>query len=262
MQHPDKEIIIAIVAATTLFILLAGFIIIFLFFYNKKKQLHYKELKEQQRLFEKEALISQFEIKEQTFHNISQEIHDNVGQVMLLAKLNLNKVLMTQPNKAVEEIRDLIAQAVVDLRDISKSLHSEQIASMDLIAAIERELERVKKTSLLITVLNIKGCQIAIEPSKKLILFRMLQEILQNIIKHSKSNEVNITIDFQEENLVLDINDNGIGFNVSDKTGVDNKEKGAGLLNLHNRSKILNATLSIASQADKGTSIKIAMPLK
>jgi signal transduction histidine kinase len=262
MQHSDQEILIALIAATILFILLAWFIVVFLFFYNKKKLEHYKELEKQKRLFENEALVSQFEIKEQTFHNISQEIHDNVGQIMLLAKLQLNKALMIQPNVAVEETRDLITKAIADLRDISRSLHSEQIASMDFIDAIERELERIKKTSLLKSNLIVQGQKIAIEASKKLILFRIFQEVLQNIIKHSKSDEVNVTIDFQDDFLILDVRDNGIGFNVAEKIDVNNMEKGAGLLNLYNRSKVLNAILLINSEPNKGTQINITMPLK
>jgi len=141
MEHQDIEITIAIVAASVLFILFAGFIITFLFFYNKKKRLHFQQLEEQQKLFEKEAFRSEMEIKEQTLRYIAEEIHDNVGQVMLLAKLNLNKILMVSPDKAIEETRDIIGEAINDLRDMSKSFHSDHVSSLNLNSAIEKELE-------------------------------------------------------------------------------------------------------------------------
>jgi signal transduction histidine kinase len=256
----DTEIIIAIIAATTLFILLAGFIVVFVFFYNKKKQLHFKELEEQKKLFEQEVLVSRLEIKEQTLLDIAQEIHDNVGQVMLLAKLNLNKILMAGNNEPIEEIRDLMSQAIVDLRDISKSLHTQQIVAVDLKTAVEREVQRLKKTGLADVNFNIIGIPQIIESSRKLILIRMLQEILQNILKHSKSSFVKIEIQFQAEFLTLDIKDNGIGFNITNIEEGDS-EKGAGLLNLYQRSKVLKATLSINSKPNEGTTINIKMPL-
>jgi two-component system NarL family sensor kinase len=261
MEHQNTEIITAIIAATILFVLFAGFIITFLFFYNKKKQLYYTQLKEQQILFEQEALRSQLEIKEQTLHYVAQEIHDNVGQVMSLAALNLNKILMAGTNEIIEDTRNLLDQSISDLRDISRSLHSEQVASLDIDIAIERELQRLKRTGLVTTSLNVEGDALKIEPAKKLILFRMVQEILQNIVKHAKSKHVNINLSFQNEFLTLVIEDNGIGFNVDETLKKGNNEKGAGLLNLFNRSKALNASITIKSRPDEGTCINIELPL-
>ena len=261
MEHQQTEITIAIVAASILFILFAGFIITFLFFYNKKKQLHLKELKYQQKMFEQEAIRSELEIKEQTMRHIAEEIHDNVGQVMLLAKMNLNKILMAKNDEAVEDVRDLLAQAINDLRDISRSLHTNQIASSDLCTAIKSELGRVERTGLLQTAFSVKGDVIEIESSRMLIIFRMIQEILQNIIKHAKSTQVNINLSFKNEFVILDIEDNGIGFNAEKELKSENKQKGSGLLNLQNRSNVLNANLIIKSRPGEGTKINIKLPL-
>ena len=169
MEYKDTEIIIAIVAASILFILLTGFIVAFLFFYNRKKRIHFEELKEQQRFLKEEGFRSEMEIREQTLRHISEEIHDNVGQLMLVAKLNLNKFLMATSNKAMEETRDIVGEAINDLRDISKSLHREQITSLDLCKAIEKELQRLKKTGLVETLFSVEGEIAEIDSSKKLI---------------------------------------------------------------------------------------------
>lgn len=261
MEYTDTEIIIAIVAVSILFILLAGFIIGFLFFYNKKKRLHFKEIKEQQKFLKEEALRSEMEIREQTLRHVAEEIHDNVGQLMLVAKLNLNKFLMAKPDKAIEETRDIIGEAINDLRDISKSLNREQITSLDLVRVVEKELQRVKKTGLLETSFEVDGEILEIESSKKLILFRMVQEILQNILKHSKSSKVIIQLNYEKEFLYLNIEDNGCGFNVEDKMKIGLVGKGSGLLNLQNRATALRAELSIKSQPAEGTCINIKMPL-
>lgn len=217
MEHSHTEISIAIIAASALFILFAGFIIRFLFFYNKKKRLHFQQLEEQQKLFEKESFRSEMEVREQTLRHIAEEIHDNIGQVMLLAKLNLNKILMAKPDKAIEETRDIIGEAINDLRDMSKSFHSDHVSSLNLNSAIEKELQRVEKTGLVETSFITEGEIIEIDSSKKLILFRMIQEIMQNMIKHSQSNKVIVHLYYQKEFLILDIEDNGLGFNLNDQ---------------------------------------------
>ncbi len=257
----DKEIIIALVGASILFLSLAGFIVIFLFFYKRKKSLHLEELKEQQRFLKEEAFRSEMEMREQTLRHVAEEIHDNVGQLMLVAKLNLNKFLMASPNKAMEETRDIIGEAINDLRDISKSIHREQITSLDLCKAIEKELQRLKNTGLLETSFSVEGEITEMESSKKLILFRMIQEILQNILKHSKSSIVTIHLNYEKEFLNLNIEDNGSGFNVEDKMKSGVQMNGSGLLNLQNRATALRAQLSIKSRPDEGTCINIKMPL-
>lgn len=261
MEYQNTEITIAIIAATLLFIVFAGFIITFLFFYNRKKKLHLKEITEQQKKFEQEAALSQLEIREQTMRHIAEEIHDNVGQVMLLAKLNINKLLMAAPSQPLEEIRDILAEAINDLRNMSRSLHADQITPLDLTAAIEKELQRLNKTGLLNTSFTVKGEITQIDSSRKLILFRMIQEILQNIIKHSKSTEVNINLDFQKDFLILNIEDNGSGFDVDEKLKSASPDKGSGLLNLQNRANALQAAMSIKSQPYEGTCITIKFPL-
>ena len=259
MQHTNPEIVIAIIAASVLFLLLAGFIVLFLIFYNKKKSFHLKEMQEQQRLFEQAALVSKLEIKEQTLLSVAQEIHDNVGQGMLLVKLNLNKTLISDDNAALMEIRELVSEAINDLRDFSKSYNSQQIIANDFTAAIQREVDRIKKTGVVQIELVFSGEDKLADPSKKLILIRMLQEIFQNIIKHSKCTQVKINIKYLAEILILDIEDNGIGFHKA-INGQATAEMGAGLLNLEQRAKLLNATLTYNSEPNEGTCISIKMP--
>ena len=261
MEHTQTEIIIAIVAASVLFVLFAGFIITFLFFYNKKKRLHTRQLAEQQKAFEKEAFRSEMEVREQTLRHIAEEIHDNVGQVMLLAKLNLNRILMNSPDKAIEETRDIIGEAINDLRDMSKSFHSDHVTSLNLNSAIEKELQRLEKTGLVETSFIIDGELAEIDSSKKLILFRMIQEIMQNMMKHSQSNKVMVHLIYQKEFLILDIEDNGRGFEVDSQLKNNTGEKGSGLLNLKHRANALGAELIIKSHPGEGTRIHIKMPL-
>ncbi|MEO5967531.1 MAG: ATP-binding protein, partial [Ferruginibacter sp.] len=235
MQSESTEITIAIIAASVLFLVFAGFIISFLFFYNQKKRTHHQELKDQQKRIENEAFRSEMEIRENTLRHVAEEIHDNVGQIMLLAKLNLNKYLIANPGSDVEETRNIVGEAIQELRGLTKMLNANQIISMNLVSVIERELIRLKKTGLVETTFNVEGEDSEIDSSKKLILFRMIQEILQNIMKHSKSTKVGINLIYDEKYLYLNIEDNGIGFDPDELLNKKNSDKGSGLSNLQNR---------------------------
>lgn len=261
MESKNSEIIIAVIAASLLLVIFAGFIISFVFFYNKKKSVHLQQLKDQQKRIENEAFRSEMEIRENTLRHIAEEIHDNVGQVMLLAKLNLNKYLMTKPASEIEETRDLIGEAIHELRGLTKILHVDQVNSMSLETVIERELQRLKKAGLVETSFSVEGNIKQIEPSKKLILFRMFQEILQNIMKHSRCSKVNIFVIYKIDALILNIEDDGVGFNSDEKVNDNNQDKGSGLLNLQNRANVLQAELSINSIPNNGTKVGIKIPL-
>src|SRR5689334_19039339 len=147
---------------TTVIVIVGCAVILFfvIFFYlliiqlHKRRILHQKEMFDLKSQYERTILQSQLEIQEQTFRNISQEIHDNIGQVLSVAKLSLNTIPQTSQNGTSEKIalaEELLGKAIGDLRDLSKSLHPEKIAEIGLTNAIRHELQLVQKTARLST---------------------------------------------------------------------------------------------------------------
>src|SRR3954454_718033 len=108
------------------------FVIFFYLFFlqmHRRRAIHEKEMYDLKARYERTLFESQLEIQEQTFRNISQEIHDNIGQVLSLAKLNLNTIPQKAQNGISEKIalaEELLGKAIGDLRDLSKSLHPEK----------------------------------------------------------------------------------------------------------------------------------------
>src|SRR5450432_2905115 len=160
----------------TVFLLIVAIGIIMLVLVYQKKQLQYLRDKEQLRVtFEKEILESKLEIQEQTLKNISQEIHDNIGQVLSLAKLNINTMSDATPEALQDKINDskhLITKAIQDLRDLSKSLNTDYVTELGLSRSIEYELEMIKKTGSYEIQFGIEGKTYRLEPQQELILFR------------------------------------------------------------------------------------------
>src|SRR5688572_9146634 len=111
-----------IVAGTIAFMVLACIIILILFFYSKRKNALLFEREELKNQFNQTLLQSQLEIQEQTLNKISQEIHDNIGQVLSLAKLNVTTIDICQPEKArvkIADSRELLTKAIQDLRNLA-----------------------------------------------------------------------------------------------------------------------------------------------
>lgn len=135
MQQTDEVILYIVIVGTAILILLGGFLVSFLIVHRKKQEVNLKEKEMIKVNFQQELLRTQLEIQEQTLKNISQEIHDNIGQGLTLAKLNLSLMNLNEPNglaTKIEDSRKLVAKAINDLRDIAKGLNSDNISALAL----------------------------------------------------------------------------------------------------------------------------------
>ena len=248
----------------TLFLLIVAIGIIMLVLVYQKKQLQYLSEKEQLKVtFEKEILESKLEIQEQTLKNISQEIHDNIGQILSLAKLTINTMDHTEPETLQEKINDskqLVGKAIQDLRDLSKSLDTDYVTEMGLIKSIEYEFQLIKKTGSCETYLIQEGNPYRLSHQHELILFRIFQEVMNNIIKHAKASSITVNVSYFPENFLFQINDDGQGFDLF-RYGTEIEKSGLGIRNMQNRSRLMGAAFNIDSEPGKGTTIKITLPL-
>ena len=249
-----------IVLVSSFFLLVAVGVVVLVLIYRRKQAEYIQEQARMKSAFEREILEAQLQMQEQTMKHISQEIHDNIGGILSLAKLNLNTVPGGQLNGVTEKItnaKELVTKAISDLRTLSKTLHSEAILSVGLIKAIEMELKLLEKTKAFQTSLSISGTPVEIDHKKELILFRTVQEALNNAIKHSEATLIEIKLVYAEEGMYLTIVDNGKGFNKEEVEADPNK--GSGLRNMQNRTKMIGGELSI--NGTSGTEIQISLPI-
>jgi two-component system, NarL family, sensor kinase len=262
-QISSQEILTSVIGGTIILILLGGVIISFLFIYQKRHNKFISEKKELESQFQQTLLQSQLEIQEQTLKNISQEIHDNVGQVLTLAKLNLATTAV-QDEASTEKIntsKQLIAKAIQDLRDLSRSLDTDYVEEMGLVRSIEYELELLKKTGTIETELSIEGKAIRLEKQKELILFRIVQEAIHNIMKHAEAKKIAVLVQFQPNELSVRIVDDGKGFDLSPLKDPGNQTFGFGLRNMNSRATLIGAKFLMNSTIEKGTEVYLSLPL-
>lgn len=245
----EQDLYYIVIIATFVFFFLTFFIIYIGVFHNRKK-IHYQQ----------ELLKTQIEIKEQTLQHIAYELHDNLGQVASLIKINLNTIQIDDRQNAklkIEDTKELVRQLILDLKSISKSLNSEWIAQMGITKALSREVDQLNKMGSYDATFDYNGFVIDLDANTTTLLYRMVQEIINNMVKHSRGNQFSIQLTVNDNLVKLACRDNGVGFNMGD---ISNNE-GSGLLNLHSRAKLINAKVSIRSQPGSGTEILIELPI-
>lgn len=249
-----------IVTGSIVLLLLVLFIIIFLVFYQKRQLSNLKEKQLMKTQFEQEILQTQIEIQEQTLKTISQEIHDNIGQVLSLAKLNLNTVGSMNDAIAqtkIDSTKDLVSKAINDLRDLSRSLYGDKMAEVGLDETIANELKILQNTGQFKTYLKITGETYKLEPQKEMVLYRIVQEALHNSVKHAKAKNINVQLNYKTAVFNLIIRDDGIGFNVA---ALQSSQTGIGLKSMQSRAALIGGTFSFRSSENNGTSISIEIP--
>lgn len=243
------------------FFLLGLFIVLLATLYSRKQQKNKIEKMRMQSEYSEALLHAQIEIQESTLKNISQEIHDNIGQVLTLAKLNLGTMTSSEP--ALQDklliTKQLVGKAIIDLRDLSRSFNTDHIASIGIQAAIEYELGLIQRTAGIETNLNTNGEAFRIDPQKELILFRIVQEILNNSLKHAAARMIQIEFQFLGGTLLLIIKDDGKGFDINQVTEGGTHSRGLGLRNMKNRAKLIGASYDLASEPGRGTIITISL---
>lgn len=238
---------------TLILIVVLLFVAIYLLFFKKKSRIILaQQIKDAN--FEYELAISLIEIKEQTLNYIGHELHEDVGQKLSVARLLTNKIAKSpdiDKNRIVNEINLLIGECIQDIRNLSTVFITRQVEQFAFVETLEKEIVQIERLQLITVDYRINNYDLEINADRGLILFRLIQECINNVIKYSKSKKIQLIVNDSTRNLEIEINDEQTGFyNLLE-------EVGPRLLNLSSRAKIINAELKINSIENFGTKISI-----
>jgi signal transduction histidine kinase len=262
-MYKNPEIYFVTIVGIILGLLLVSFIVAMLVLYNRRQQKQEQEMARVKEMYENEVLQSQLEIQENTFKTISQELHDNIGQLLSVVKLSLSALPLEKEHKAhqlVHHSQEVLNKAIVDLSNLTKSLHTDRINDLGLADSIKFELYTLKNAGLVNVRFILTGTEFQLQEQKAIFLFRMFQEMLNNILKHAKATNVIVELTYQNDNtFVMKIDDDGIGFDVLQKTQSHRLSKGVGLKSISNRAKLIGAEININSKPGAGTSIIVKL---
>lgn len=243
-------------------------IIFFIFFINyiiilyNKKNIEFNTLIQLRNLEkEKELLKTRVEVQEETIQKISKELHDNVNQILTLAKLNLNNISsQVIDNKKLILSRDLITNAINELSNLSNSLSSQMVKDIGLLRTIEIESARIMTINKTRIVME-NSLQISnISEDDQLTLYRIFQEATRNAILHGNAKNIFITLyKSGDYDFIFEIRDDGNGFDTKKNHSVDESKKthSQGLNNMRRRTSMINGEFQLESIINKGTKIII-----
>jgi len=261
MQILSNKIIFLIIIATLIFLLAPFFLLLYISSYNQRKKKHIEEKAFMQQTFAAEILKTQLEVQEQTMQTIGADLHDNIGQLLSLTALTLGSVEFNDVNKAQQKIDaalDLNSRSIKELRLLGKLLQGEQLIGNGLPEAISHEIAWIEKAGQYqIDYQTENECTESSNPDKDLLVFRILQEILNNIIKHAFATQIKIKLDCRDNYLELTVEDNGAGFSTNEMT---EKQNGMGLHNIRKRTELMGGEVNIQSEPGAGTFVKLNIP--
>lgn len=249
MPDSQNEITVLITGSIILFLVLVS-LLIFIFVFSYKSKVSYKQT----------LLQSQLEIQEQTLQHLSKELHDNLGQVASLIKINLFTIGLDNKDKAIQKLndtRELTKQLITDIKALSVSLGADRITQTGLAKALETEIDRLNKTEQFKATFVLHGILPNVHNDTAIILYRMAQEVLNNMVKHSNAQHITFKLSFIDNLIILAISDDGKGFDINEQMKNGN---GAGLHNLQKRATLINATLTMESSIGNGTQVTIELP--
>ncbi|HET8830069.1 MAG TPA: ATP-binding protein [Pelobium sp.] len=261
MEKAPEDVVGAIIIASIVLVILAVFTLLFFLLYIKKK-LNLKQANENLKIaFQQELLQTQIEIQEETFNHISEEIHDNIGQVLSFLKLNLSLrdgLSRSELEEKISSSAELVAAVIKDVRNLSKSLSYDYIKQFGLNEALKNELNKMNLTGVYETFYTVKGEAFVFSEQINLLVFRIFQESLNNILKHADAHQIIVKALYTQDSMVLEIKDDGRGFLID--TG--GEQYGSGLKNIKKRANILNAIVDVHSILNSGTTITLTVPIK
>jgi signal transduction histidine kinase len=265
MQDQNQEIVFIVAIGGVIGLLLAGFIVTTLFLYQRRQHKQEKEIIRIREEYDQELLRSQLEIQESTFKEIAQELHDNIGMQLTLLKHSFLDI-MGKTSGAVNESAltggNIVKRISNDLRVLSKKLHADRIAHVGLLESIQFEIENIEKATkglkveyTAVTKTNFFSDQASV------FIYRIFQEMFNNIIKHAKATLVNVNVLIEEGDIfVLQLVDNGVGFSMEDKYK-NPATMGVGMKSIKNRASLIGATINIDSVIGKGTTVSLSLPI-
>lgn len=247
------------ILGTLILSLFAFFLILFLIHHKRKQQHHITEKMNLEHQYQSQLLQSRLEVQEQAFKYLSEEIHDNVGQALSMVKLHLytlNRQCKEESKVLIESTSEVLSKAINDLRNISHNLHGGYVSDHGLLEAIEKEIAYINGSKAIHAALEIHGNTYSLPKEKELLIFRIVQEALNNAIKHSQASLVAVRLAYSPEKFSVDIEDDGMGMDHPESSGT-----GMGLSNMKTRAALLNASYSISSNT-QGTCISLTLNLE
>lgn len=248
------DLALGIVISILFIALIVVYCVILIRLYFRKIRKYTAQLYQKDLDFQKTLTATVLETQEQVLQNISQDLHDDAGQQLTYLNFQLENLKLDAPQltPSLEPISKAVSELSESIRGISHSLNHQLINSQNLIITIEKEIERLnRQKSISFTYTATGGPDLLLPPGHQIVIYRIFQESIQNILKHARATQV--TVDIHTTPFRLTVRDNGNGFDPElVSTGGT-----LGLQNLRSRAALIGCGVTIDTTPREGTVVTL-----
>lgn len=246
-------------------IALVGVIIFFVLVYQKRMIRQEIAMQRMETEHQKTLLNATIESQERERQRIAKDLHDEVGAMLSVIKMSLQQVeRKAEQEKAKEltqETKEMVTETIDNVRRISKDLMPVALLKLGLPTALEDLFKKLEHLEGMKVTFSVEGTPRELPPATALGLYRVIQEALNNCLKHAEATEINCVLRFQPAGLSLTFEDNGKGFDLEGLLKSKDSTRGLGVKNIESRVNMLGGKLQHTSSPGKGTKIYIELPI-
>jgi PAS domain S-box-containing protein len=222
--------------------------------------------KELQRANDRLRILSRqlFHLQEEERRHLARELHDEIGQNLTAAKINLEIIAPGMPAKLAGRVEDsvqLLDRLLAQIRQLSLSLRPPLLDEFGLPTALRSLLEQQAQRAGLRTQFRAREPFTKLSPDIQTAGFRIVQEAITNVLRHAKARMVGVHLEIEGDNLRMKIVDDGIGFEPAEVDRQAHEGVGLGLMGMRERAAVVGGQVQITSSPEKGTSVEVSLPL-
>ncbi|MPR35431.1 sensor histidine kinase [Cytophagaceae bacterium SJW1-29] len=241
--------------------------ITFIIYYQKKRLEQEKNLRDVEKNYQRMLLETALNSEEAERRRIAQDLHDDIGTMLSLTKLSLNQ-LHKNMNKedprsefTLHKAQSLVEETIIHVRRITRDLVPTTLEQFGLVAAIEEFIHRLSDNVSLTVHFQCDTEHIPrLSPRVELALYRIMQELVNNAIKHANCDEIEIDLHLDKGKLELQVTDNGKGFDVK---GLEpSQQEGLGLRNIESRLSVINGAVNYQKPGIRGLRARVQIPVE
>ncbi len=221
-------------------------------------------IKKIERDYQEKLIQSAIEAQEKERSRFARDLHDDIGSLLCAAKIHLSNIKKEGSSKknlisTIENANEIVVEAIEHVRDITKNLMPSSIKKFGVAPALMNMCEHISKGRNHNATFNESGVPFRFDPDKELGIYRIVQEVLNNALKHSNAKLIQVFLNWSKSDLEVEITDNGKGFNYLDLINNTTCNQGFGLSNLQTRAIAIGAFINYDSEKGKGTKIQIGL---
>ncbi len=257
----------SILIASLAMMSMAVFVILFIIYYQKKQLDQEKKLHDVEKKYQRMLLETALNSEEAERRRIAQDLHDDIGTMLSLTKLSLNQLYKNMNKEdprsefTLHKAQSLVEETIIHVRRITRDLVPTTLEQFGLVAAIEEFINRLSdNVSLTVHFLCDTENIPRLPPKVELALYRIMQELVNNAIKHSSCDEIEIDLHLNKGKLELQVTDNGKGFDTHKRDL--KKQEGLGLRNIESRLSVINGAVNFQKPGIRGLRARVQIPVE